>query len=82
MNVAFGSIELKILRGLFHQLQEVPNHCRRIAATRCEVERKRWLVGALETPVRDAIDVHPPQRSGNQGNTKTNGDKVEGRWEV
>ena len=82
MNVALGSIGLKILRGLSHQVQEVTNHRRRIAATRCEVERKcRWM-GSLETPVRDAVYVHPLQASGNKGNAKANGDKVEGRCEV
>jgi hypothetical protein len=59
MNVALESIELKILRGLSHQLQKVSNHRRRIAATRCQIERKCRLIGSLETTVRDAVDVHP-----------------------
>jgi len=77
MDVALGIIECKILRSLFHQLQEVSNHRRRIAAPRCEVERKCRLIGSLEAPVRDAVDAHPLQGSGKQGNAKTNGDEVE-----
>src|SRR5262245_66364946 len=76
------SIELKILGGLSHQLQEVSNHGRRIAATRCKVERDFRLIGTLEMPVRDAVDVHPPQGSGNDGNANANGDEVERRCEV
>jgi hypothetical protein len=82
MNVALESIELKILRGLSHQLQEVSNHRRRIAATGCEVERKCRLIGSLETPVHDTVDEHPPEGSGNKGNAKANGDEVEGRCVV
>src|SRR5215468_6519006 len=51
---SFGSTGLKIIRSLSHQLQEVSDDRRRVAATRDEVENRRWLLATVERAVHHA----------------------------